>query len=349
MRRFSRPRAGALILLAAALLIWTAFLQAASGGAPARVGAQADAAASSPGSAESRAVAYLAVEVPRWREAHPCYSCHNNGDGTRALLAASRLGLVEAGRFAGSIDWLRTPEQWVLNADDGGVKDLPLARIQFASALRVLVEAEPDQLPALQRAAALVIADQQADGSWPINTSATIGSPAGYGPALATAMAKQLLVAVPTPDARQALARADAWFRAAEPASVLDASAVLLGLGTANDAAAAATRTRGLTVLRQGQAPDGGWGPYTTSPSEPFDTALAVLALEPLLAQPALAGPVYDREALRAAIAQGRAYLRGSQYTDGSWTETTRPSGQESYAQRISTTAWALVALLGGD
>ena len=31
---------------------------------------------------------------------------------------------------------------------------------------------------------------------------------------------------------------------------------------------------------------------------------------------------------------------------DGSWPETTRPANQESYAQRISTTSWALLALL---
>ncbi len=39
-------------------------------------------------SAEARAIAYLATEVPAWRQAHPCYSCHNNGDAARALVAA---------------------------------------------------------------------------------------------------------------------------------------------------------------------------------------------------------------------------------------------------------------------
>jgi hypothetical protein len=34
------------------------------------------------------------------------------------------------------------------------------------------------------------------------------------------------------------------------------------------------------------------------------------------------------------------------QMSDGSWPETTRPSNQESYAQRISTTGWALLALM---
>jgi len=43
---------------------------------------------------------------------------------------------------------------------------------------------------------------------------------------------------------------------------------------------------------------------------------------------------------------RGRAYLVSIQNEDGSWTETTRPPGGESYAQRISTTGWAALALL---
>ena len=37
----------------------------------------------------ARAVKYLAHEVPRWRAEEGCYSCHNNGDAARALMAAS--------------------------------------------------------------------------------------------------------------------------------------------------------------------------------------------------------------------------------------------------------------------
>jgi hypothetical protein len=70
-----------------------------------------------------------------------------------------------------------------------------------------------------------------------------------------------------------------------------------------------------------------------TSPPEVFDTALAVLALSQTREMP-------------DAARRGRRYLIDQQQPDGSWSETTRPSGGESYAQRISTTAWALLALL---
>jgi len=45
-------------------------------------------------------------------------------------------------------------------------------------------------------------------------------------------------------------------------------------------------------------------------------------------------------------IRRGRLYLAQAQLLDGSWPETTRPSGEESYAQRISTSSWATLALL---
>lgn len=94
-----------------------------------------------------------------------------------------------------------------------------------------------------------------------------------------------MLAAARGETARQAVARADAWFRDANPESVLDASAVLLGLTTASDTRAVDTRQRALQILKRGQAPDGGWGPYITSPSEPFDTAVVMLALQPLQGQ----------------------------------------------------------------
>ena len=96
----------------------------------------------------------------------------------------------------------------------------------------------------------------------------------------------------------------------------------------------------------EGHALSGGWGAYLTSAVEPFDTALVLLALQPLLEQPELAAPAIDALALREAVDQGRRFLLNEQLRDGSWVETTRPAGQQSYAQHISTTGWATLALL---
>jgi hypothetical protein len=88
--------------------------------------------------AEARAVAYLSVEVPRWRREHPCYSCHNNGDATRALIVASAHGHPIGDAIDDTLAWLATPERWDSNARRGGSEELPLARIQFAGALTSL-------------------------------------------------------------------------------------------------------------------------------------------------------------------------------------------------------------------
>ncbi len=83
-------------------------------------------------------------------------------------------------------------------------------------------------------------------------------------------------------------------------------------------------------MLLAAQTSDGGFGPQAKMPAEVFDTALALLALD---------GPA-------DALARGRAWLVKMQEKDGGWPETTRPSGAQSYAERISTTGWAVYALL---
>lgn len=308
-------------------------------------------AAASPSSAgqsittpEARAVAYLRAEVPRWRREHPCYSCHNNGDATRALLAAAAQGHQVGAALDDTLAWLAAPERWEENGTRGGSDDLPLARIQFASAVGTMADAGRASAQAVERAAALVANHQGNDGSWVLNPSQTIGGATFYGRALATAMARRVLARSTTPAARTARGRADAWLRAFMPATVLDASSVVLGLGSEGDDAARAARERALGLVREGQGPDGGWGPYVTSQSEAFDSALAVLALAELRPEHAVAS--FTDAQRRNATRNGRQYLLASQLDDGSWTETTRPTGGESYAQRISTTAWALLALL---
>ena len=88
--------------------------------------------------------------------------------------------------------------------------------------------------------------------------------------------------------------------------------------------------------LVENQLANGGWGPYPDAPSEIFDTALAILALQK-----------WDFRGDR--LHKARAYLQEQQRPDGSWPATTRPTGGESYAQQLSTTAWAALALQSVD
>ena len=299
--------------------------------------------------AEVRAVEYLAIEVPRWRREHSCYSCHNNGDATRALIAASARGHAVGDAIDDTLTWLAMPERWDGSARRGGSEDMPLARIQFASALASMVAVERGTQDALDRAVELLVVDQEDDGAWRLSESQIIGGATFYGTSLATAMARRILAGARTDAVQGPRARAGAWLSTTNPATVLDASSVLLGLEGDVDSAAVAQRRKALDVLMRGQGPDGGWGPYVTSQSEPFDTALAVLALAGVRKVDGLSAAPYSSRELDGAIDRARDYLVDVQRPDGSWPETTRPPNGESYAQRISTTAWSLLSLLESD
>src|SRR5262245_111584 len=84
----------------------------------------------------SIAVEYLAREVPSWSRDNGCFSCHNNGDGARALYVAKRMSLsVPDASVADTTRWLMNPDGWDNNKGDAGFSDKRLARIEFANAL----------------------------------------------------------------------------------------------------------------------------------------------------------------------------------------------------------------------
>jgi hypothetical protein len=291
-------------------------------------------AAAAPVTPERRAIDYLAREVPRWARENHCYSCHNNGDAARALYEASRRSeAVPPEALADTTAWLSRPEGWDKNGGDGPFSDKRLARVQFTSALAAAVGAGVLKARGpLERAAKRLADDQAADGSWPIEGGGgMVGSPASYGRPLATLAARDALRAADAERYRAAVARAGAWLLARPLNSTLDAAIALLAAD-----AEPGRRRAALERLRAGQSADGGWGPYPDTPPEPFDSALALLALARLDAT----------SETRAMIQRGRAFLVAGQSPDGSWPETTRPAGAESYAQRLSTTGWATLALL---
>lgn len=290
-----------------------------------------------PEPAEARALAYLAREVPRWAAENHCYSCHNNGDAARALYVASAraefAALVPAKALADTTAWLREPKGWDHNGGEGPFSDKRLATFQFALALATAAEsgrvADRGPLAAAARRLAALQAD---DGSFPIDGPDALGTPATYGRPLATALAARTLEIADRAGFAGAIARARGWLDDRPVRNTLDAAAVLVA-HHGDDRPAC---RRAVDWLRTAQGDDGGWGPYADAPPEVFDTAVAVLALD--------RGP--DRPGAAPLLRRGRDYLRSRQLGDGSWPETTRPPGGESYAQRLSTTGWATLALI---
>jgi hypothetical protein len=320
--------------------------------------------------AETRAVEFLKREVPAWYRVNACFSCHNNGDAARALYAANHKGYhVPPSILADTSGWVSQPNRWDHNKGDPGFSDKRLANIQFASSLIAAFEAGhvKDRRP-LQEAARKVAGDQGDDGAWHVEPGNAVGSPATYGTTLATYMALKTLKQANASETSEAVRKAETWLRREQPNNVLSAATLLLASALETDSALSARPTsRGnrpsqigivegferatssipnvdsaypvekcLSLISRAQTQDGGWGPYGDSPPEPFDTAVVLLALRTL------------RHSLDIAdmIQRGRLFLAAEQRADGSWPGTTRPPGGDSYAQCISTTGWATLALL---
>jgi squalene cyclase len=239
--------------------------------------------------------------------------------------------------LADTTRWLARPQGWDHGGSAARASDKGLARIQFATALAEAIDAglaKDRQL--LKQAANLVLENQQKDGSWQVDVDGSIGSPATYGAILATGQAIRVLKKADTVQFASAIAKADRWLRKISVRNVLDAAALLLAMEENKGLDVPGRRQRCLELILKGQANDGGWGPYAASAAEPFDTAVVLLGLSRQA----------DRAEIKRRLQQGRTYLSATQQPDGSWQETTRPPGLESYAQRISTTAWATLALL---
>lgn len=278
---------------------------------------------------EERAIAYLGREVPRWQRENHCYSCHNNGDGARALLEARRQGYTLPPHCLDDTRaWLEQPLRWDHNGGEGGFSDKVLAHIQFA---RTLAHTGATRAASAALAAQVVAQDQQPEGYWRIDDGGT-GTPCTYGNALATVQAAQALELMSPHEHAAAIDRARQWLARQPRNSVVDQATILLGLGRDH----VELRRTACAAILASQNADGGWGPFATSGSEPFDTAIAILGL---LRAPNASGN-------RAAIKKGRRYLLNNQQDDGGWIETTRPPGAVSYAQRLSTAGWATQALL---
>jgi hypothetical protein len=277
------------------------------------------------------AVDYLARETPRWEPENHCFSCHNNGDAARALMLAKARGYdVPESALAGTLEWLRRPEAWDESRGNPGFSDRKLARIQFSAALAEAVRDGLRGRGILESAGEALVGLQGSNGEWLVDTGGVTGAPATYGPVLATYMARHALQTAGQARFDAAIARAGAWLLGVAPGNVLDRAAILLALPD--------TAAKHLPALLAAQNSDGGWGPQPRAPSEAFDTAVALLALH----------GVGGAETTKA-IGRGRVFLERFQLNDGSWPETTRPSGFTSYAERISTAGWAAYALLALD
>ena len=288
--------------------------------------------------ATGKAIAFLARNVAAWPRDNHCFSCHNNGDAARVLYVAKQHRFpVPDDSLRTTTTWLNNPSAWHAGTEDAEFKDKELATIQFASALVAATEAEAI-LPnaALAAAAQQVATFQDADGGWSVQRSRLGGSPIAYSDLLATAMSRNVLARADARRFADQISAADQRLRTANAYAMADLAGILIGLDDATDDPACRQRQRCLQRIIKAQDASGGWGPFADYRPETFDTAIVLLALSSNRGQKGVAD----------MIARGRQVLIDTQWKDGSWLETTRPAGAESYAHRVSTTAWAALALV---
>lgn len=288
---------------------------------------------------ESRAIAFLSASLQN--AAGVCPACQQNGEAARALALAAARGHDVGQALTAPLAALQTPAQWPADGTDQALSHLRFAAVLAAAGERDLQPAAP-----LVAAAKIILADQQPDGSWTPQGDEP-GSPLTWGSAVATWMARYALISSGREPDDFAVAQTDRWVRTAEVTSITDAAGVLLNLGVTSDVMADKQRAKYLNLIRFAQKADGGWGAQpNASAGTVFDTALVLLALQQLQADPRLARSTFRAEELTDTIAKARAFLVAQQQADGSWPATVRGNAKPGDADRVATAAWALQALV---
>jgi len=287
---------------------------------------------------------YLCQQERTWRNENRCFSCHNQGLALRAAWVteepSARVPLNEETRR-----WLSDPDQWriapppanALDVDpDQSLADLHFARTYLLAIQQGRLQADNSALRSVgQRLTAHLVNGQH----WPADASSALPSPLSCGPMLGTWLVCQWLRQSDELYWRPQIQSCENWLLDQVPRSLPDA-AVQLWAVARHWPQHREVGERALAMITEGQQASGGWGPYSQSPPEPFDTALVLLALCHLRTADCMPQTSWNR-----TIARGLQFLLESQEPTGGWPATTRPPRRDSYAQHIATTAWVLEAL----
>ena len=291
------------------------------------------------GQAMRRAFDYLLLESTSWSPDNGCFSCHNDGDAFRALLAYDKESQsLRAPQWQSLLNWFQRPEEW-LKSKSAEIGESPiLTFIQFGTARQAAqnagwIEAEESVERTIRNE---LLKTQSRAGYWQVEPDRTIGSPGTYGNALASFQALSIIGEEQSEQIESAKTRCLNWASQFYPKSSTDLAAISLLLNLAETSKLRERAKDWSQHLVETQNADGGWGIFPHRYSEVFDTAIACIAIAKTLA------PSSGEESLKNA----RQFLEETQEPSGGWPETTRPSGGVSYAQHISTTAWALQALI---
>ena len=270
-----------------------------------------------------------------------CYSCHHQSLPQLALGIARTRGLqvdeaAASQQVEATIGLLRGVHQEALKNRDR-IPDPPIA-LSYTLLGLAAGRYRADEIT--ESMAHVIAAWQSDDGAfYPLPA---VRPPLESSDITATALSLRALQLYGTHPERR-VARACEWLRTARPRSTEDRAMQLLGLTWAK--APSDDIRRSADALLAMQREDGGWAQFPTLETDAYATGQALVALE--TAGHATSSPVYQR---------GIAFLRRTQFPDGSWLVRTRtfpvqppkdsgfPHGKHQWISAAGT-SWAAMAL----
>lgn len=288
-----------------------------------------------------KALALLQHSGSQFSRVSGCYSCHHQSLPQMALGVARTRGIgVDDAAARQQVDVTikilnGVSEQALRNRDR-----IPDPPIGVSYALLGLA-AEHYEADATTDAMASVIAAWQSDDG-AFHPLPAIRPPLEADSFTATALSlRALQLYGSSPNDR--VARASRWLRTAKPRTTEERAMQLLGLAWAN--APAEDIRRSAAALLAEQQPDGGWAQLAALETDAYATGQALVALQ--TAGHAVTSAEYQR---------GAAYLRRTQFADGSWLVRSRtfpvqpprdsgfPHGKHQWISAAGT-SWAAMAL----
>jgi len=318
----------------------------AVGGAPPAGPPEQPAPAASPRSAIERTLPLIQRNDAAFLKKAGCVSCHNNTLTAVTVAAARAAGfhvdeaiaqhqLTTIGTYLDA--WRERALQGVAIPGDADTVSYILAGLA----------SEKYPATAATDAMAFVLKRQQAsDGHWRVTAERP---PIESNDIEVTALSMRALQvyapAAERADYQQAVARAAAWLRQADPHSTEEHAFRVLGLAWSG--AGKAMIDAAAHALVKGQRRDGGWAQTATLTSDAYATGEALVALAQTGAI-AVTSPAYKR---------GVAFLLKTQYGDGSWFVRSRalplqpyfesgfPYGRDQFISAAATN-WATQALI---
>jgi hypothetical protein len=273
-----------------------------------------------------RSLGFLEAKGVAWLDKQGCIACHHGAWMVWSFSEARRAGIkVDAKKFdalAGRVVKMYLAERAEHEKKKNG----------WVESTYMLLSRYDDPSAEWRRvAAALIVAGQRGNGSWPY---------AGQGLDLPNNEAEEAttlwaILALPEDSKAEAASRdkALAWLKQAKPGSGHDSAALRLAVELRfGDRARARALTQELLAR---QNADGGWNwSKKRPPSDAFATGESLYALS-------LAGVKGDSPAVQKAW----NYLLTTQRPDGSWQSASRkPSGGNQVASYWAT-AWATIGL----